>query len=250
MLGMKPNPRLFPLLALLVISPVLHADMLSDLTARAEGGDVVAQLELAGMYAKGEGGVPKDNATATKWFLKAAEQGDGAAEFSMGQKYLKGDGVTRDTTEGVKWLTKSAEHGNAEAQLALGGLHIGGRGVRKNSSEAAKWYFMAATGGNPTAQCQMARMHMTGAGVAKDDVEAYKWANVAVAKGDIPAKAVVSFLERRMAPDQIADGQKRSADFLSGKTPDPSLDIPDAVPPDEPAEAPVVPVPTTPAEPE
>ena len=104
---MKPNPRLFPLLALLAVSPPLHADVISDLTARAEKGEVAAQLELAGIYTKGEG-VPKDNTAATKWFLKAAEQGDGAAEFSMGRKYLKGEGVAKDTTEAVKWLTKSS----------------------------------------------------------------------------------------------------------------------------------------------
>lgn len=243
---MKPPPRLFPLLALLATAP-LQADMISDLTARAEKGEVAAQLELAALYSKGEG-VTKDEATAAKWVQKAAEQGDGAAEFALGQKYLKGQGVKKDTEEATKWFVKSAERGNAEAQLALGGLYIGGKGVRKNSTEAAKWYSLAAKGGNPAAQCQLARMHMAGSGVTKDDVEAYKWASAAVSKGDNPAKLVVSFLEGHMTPDKIAEGKQRSADFLSGKAEDKSLDIPDAVPPDEPI--PEVTVPPTAPEPQ
>ena len=74
MVVMKANSSLFLALACL-ISPISVADVVSDLTARAEKGEAAAQLELAEIYAKGEA-VAKDQGAATQWILKAAGQGD------------------------------------------------------------------------------------------------------------------------------------------------------------------------------
>ncbi len=189
---MKINQSFFLIAALLAADPA-SGDIVSDLVGRAEQGEVAAQLELAGIYAKGEG-VPKDHAAAVKWFTKAAEQG------------------------------------NAEARMILGGIYIAGKGVLKNSTEAAKWFLLAAEQGNAAAQCQIGRMHLTGAGVTKDDVEAYKWSNLASAQGDVAAKRVRVFLEGRMTPEQIAEGQQRARDFLEKKTPEKPSDLPAAIP--------------------
>jgi TPR repeat protein len=186
---MKANPGYLLILAMLT-APLAHGDGVADLVAKAESGDVAAQLELSGIYAKGEG-------------------------------------VTKDAAAAVKWLTKAAEQGNAEAQLKLGGVYIGGRGVPKNSTEAAKWITLSANQGNAAAQCQLGRMHLTGAGVPKDDVDAYKWANLAATQGDPAAKKVLAFLIIRMTPGQIKDGTQRSQDFLDSKNAaDKPLDLP------------------------
>lgn len=170
-----------PLLLAFLALPVAHADVITDLTARAEKGEAPAQLELAGLLARGEG-------------------------------------TTRNMDEAVKWYAKAAEQGSGEAQMKLGSLYIGGKsGVRKNSAEAAKWFTLSAQGGNAAAQCQLARMHMTGAGVAKDDVEAYKWATLAAAREDKAAVKIVSFLDQRMTADQTADARKRATEFKDGK---------------------------------
>ena len=50
-------------------------------------------------------------------------------------------------------------------------------------------------------------------GVRKDYVEAYKWYNLAAAQGNELAKNFKESVARRMTAEQIAEAQKRSADF-------------------------------------
>jgi len=185
---MKTNPSLMVVLALLA-APLAHGDAVSDLTAKAEEGEVAAQLELAGLYAKGQG-------------------------------------VRTDMAEALKWYTKAAGQGNVEAQMKLGGMYIAGKVVRKDSAEAAKWFMMAADSGNAAAQCQMGRMHMVGAGVAKDDVEAYKWASLAAAQNDPAAKQVLVFLARRMTREQITFVQTQSREYQKTKAAEKTLQLP------------------------
>ena len=196
---MKPASGLFLLIALFSI-PAAMGDPSTELIAKAEAGDIAAQMELATQYATGEG-------------------------------------AAKNMPESLKWLSKAAEQGNSEAQMKLGGIYIGGRGVKKSSSEAAKWFMMSAMAGNPAAQVQIARMHMTGGGVLKDDVEAYKWANLAGTQGDPAAKKIIVFLEQKMSSVQIADGQTRSREFLEMKEVEKTLTLPDGIPvlPTEPA---------------
>lgn len=195
---MKVKPRYLLILAMMAAS-LSYGEGVVELVAKAQKGDAAAQLELGGIYSKGEG-------------------------------------VTKDMAEAVKWLTKAAEQGNVEAQMKLGGMYAGGRGVLRNSTEAAKWFTMSANLGNAAAQCQLGRMHLTGAGVPKDDVEAYKWVNLAANQGDPAAKKVIAFLMIRMTPVQIADAKQRSQDFLDAKNAAIPLDLP-ADTPEIPVEA-------------
>ncbi len=155
----------------LLAMPAVRADLVADLTPKAEAGDLVSQVELAKIY----------------------EQGTGA---------------TKSVKEAAKWYVKAAEQGNLEAQLALGAIYFRGQGIPKDSREAAKWLLMAATQGNVGAQCQMARLHMMGAGVPKDDIEAYKWAYLAAGQGDLSAKKVIMILELRMSPEEILQAKE------------------------------------------
>lgn len=237
--GMRITPCTFWVFALLA-SGLSQADVISDLTGRAENGEVVAQLELAGIYSKGEG-VAKDQAAAAQWVLKAAEQGDVKAQIQLGHRYLKGEGVMKNSENALKWFSKAAESGSAEAQMALGGVYLAGKGVKRNSSEAAKWFTMAAGQGSASAQCQLARMHMTGAGVSKDDLEAYKWASLAAKQGDREAKVVIHYLERKMMPEQLAILQKRSSGSIDSKEMDKAIFLPADIPESLPTELPVVP---------
>ncbi len=157
----------------LLAMPALRADLVSDLTAKADAGDPIAQVELGNVYAKGEG-------------------------------------AAKNLKDAAKWYAKAAEQGNLEAQLGLGAIYIKGQGVPKDSREAAKWYLKAAEQGNADAQCQVARMHMAGAGVPKDDVEAYKWSSVAAAQGNPAAKTVLMVLEKRMTKVQVAKARELS----------------------------------------
>lgn len=68
----------------------------------------------------GRNGVSKDYAEAVKWYRKAAEQGDAAAQCNLGFCYYYGKDVLQNYTEAVKWYRKAAEQGNARAQRILG----------------------------------------------------------------------------------------------------------------------------------
>lgn len=239
MVLMKANPSLFLLLALLT-SPVSSADMVSDLVGRAEKGDAVAQLELAEIYAKGEG-VAKDQGAATQWILKAATQGDVRAQVMLGHRYLKGEGVPKNADEAVKWFSTAAELGSGEAQMALGVIYLAGKGVKRSSADAAKWFMMSAEQGNPAAQCQIGRMHMTGAGISLDVIEAYKWSYLAAAQGDAAAKNIIVVLKRKMTPKQVEFGQQLARDFLDMKKAEKTLKLPADVPEVLPTELPVEP---------
>lgn len=76
---------------------------------------LTAQNNLGNMYATGRGIAPND-AEATKWFRKAAEQGFGDAQYNLGLMYANGRGVPRDASEAAKWIARAAEQGVVDAQ--------------------------------------------------------------------------------------------------------------------------------------
>ena len=53
----------------------------------ANKGDLIAQYETGRAYANGEG-VPKNDAKAVDWFLKAAAQGEQTSQFNLGILYF------------------------------------------------------------------------------------------------------------------------------------------------------------------
>ena len=81
----------------------------------AEQGDVVAQHDLGGAYARGEG-VPQNYAEAVTWFRRAAEQGHAAAQFALGVAYSHGEGVAQDYASAHMWANLAAAQGHADAR--------------------------------------------------------------------------------------------------------------------------------------
>ena len=136
------------------------------------------QAEAASDYHNGEG-VPKDEAEAAKWYRKAAEQGYAEAQCDLGLCYHKGEGVPKDKRESVIWYWKAAEQGLAEAQYNLGYAYA------------------------------------NGAGVTKDYLEAYAWYNLAAANGSEGGKLSRDELERKLLPQQVAEGQKRTKELAA-----------------------------------
>lgn len=90
----------------------------AELRAAAEQGDQKAQFNLGVRYYKGEG-VEQNYAEAVKWFRKAAQQGDAKAQYDLGVCYYEGEGVEQNYAEAVKWFQKAAQQGNASAQYNL-----------------------------------------------------------------------------------------------------------------------------------
>ena len=69
---------------------------------------------------------------------RSAEQGDANAQYNLGNRYRKGEGVPQDDKEAVKWFRKSAEQGDASAQCNLGVMYYLGEGVPQDYKEAVR----------------------------------------------------------------------------------------------------------------
>ena len=89
--------------------------------ARAELGDVVAQYDLARIYARRDY-VALDNKKAMYWYSRAAEQGDALAQYNLGVMYHKGQGIPQDHGKAIYWYAKAAKRGIFQARANLEAL--------------------------------------------------------------------------------------------------------------------------------
>jgi hypothetical protein len=87
---------------------------------------------------------------------KVAEQGDPAAQFSLGARYATGEEVTQDYTEAVRWFTLAAEQGHILAQATLGAYYWAGRGVPQDLTKAYYWSVLAQAGGDQASKYRVA----------------------------------------------------------------------------------------------
>ena len=115
------------------------SNSIAELLKLAESGDAQAQFKLGKRYGKGDG-VATNAVEAVKWYRKAADQGNTDAQFYLGECCFFGCGVATNKEEGVKWLQKSATQGNVYALEFLGDCYEYGIGVEKNEAEAVRLY--------------------------------------------------------------------------------------------------------------
>ena len=100
----------------------------------------------------------KDYANARAVYQQAAEAGNGAAMFGMGNLYFAGEGVNKDPAQAAAWFQKGATAGNSESMLYLGILYDGGLGVPDDPAQAKKWYKSSIAAGNVGAQALLDMM--------------------------------------------------------------------------------------------
>src|ERR1035437_373053 len=145
-----------------------------SIKVKAEQGNAAAQYSLGCAYFKGDG-VVQNQVEAVNWFRKAAEQNYTNAQNDLGFCYAFGRGVATNMVEAAKWFRKAADQGQANAELSLGFAYKNGEGVTKDSVEAVRWYRKAAEQGLGNAQFCMGDFYREGNGVTKDEIEAVKW---------------------------------------------------------------------------
>jgi TPR repeat protein len=160
----------------------------------AEQGNGRAQNAVGNDYANGTGGVEKNLEEALRWYRKSAEQECGYGQNSMGWCYEWGKGVEKDMEEAVKWYRKSAEQGCANGQISFGNCYLNGKGVEKNMAEAVKWYRKSAEQGNPRGQFLLGAFYLQGVGVEKDMVEGVKWLRASAEQGNCFAQNCIGAL--------------------------------------------------------
>lgn len=126
----------------------------------AEGGNALAQNNLAAMLEAGEGALPRNPQEAARLYRLAADQGFPAGQANLGTLYAFGrGGLARDDREAVRLFQLAAEQEDAQAQTGLGVMYAEGRGgVPRNSKEAARMWRLAADQGSVESRNNLRKM--------------------------------------------------------------------------------------------
>ncbi|MBL9138687.1 MAG: sel1 repeat family protein, partial [Verrucomicrobiales bacterium] len=169
----------------------------SALQIAAKNGDAEAQLKLGRMYRDGTDGLEKDLAKACEWWLKAALQGNAAAQGQLGRAYMRGLGVSADSTEAVKWFREGARNGDPWAQLFLGDAYEFGHGpLKKDQQLAVTWWTKSMMKGIPRAQMLVGRAYALGEGVNQNLAESIRLTTLAAKGGDPHAQCALGVAYR------------------------------------------------------
>lgn len=121
-----------------------------DLIRRARAGDIMSQRLLGDRYERGNG-ISRNFHLAAKWYRKAAAKGDAISQRNLGYFHESGFLGDKDYAKAEKWYRKAAEQGDTEAQRSLAFIYESGLTGQIDAAEAAKWRERAdgRTAGNP-----------------------------------------------------------------------------------------------------
>ncbi len=157
-----------------------------EFTRLAQGGNRLAQFNLAVMHANNE--VP-DASTQTALLLLrvAAERGLTQAMYALGESYETGTLTPKDLAASAQWYRRAADAGHDAAAVAIATAYYLGRGVAHDDALAARYFLQAANAGDVGAQYIYASMCETGTGIARDRRLAQYWYAIAARNGDIGA---------------------------------------------------------------
>ena len=154
---------------------------------------------------------PGVSPTITPAAMKAAEDGDPEAQFTVANSMLADAELNLAySAKAVEFLQRAAEQGHKRAMLRLGLLHRVGVGALQNYALAAKWIETAATLGEPQAMLELGRLYRDGIGVQKDMVRAYVWLNRAAAGHDPDAAREREEVARTLTAAELKEAQNQS----------------------------------------
>lgn len=114
-----------------------------------------------------------------------------------------------------------AHKGNPIAQFVLGSRYERGDGVEQNYREAASWYLKAAEQGDRDAQYHLGLMHYHGRGMKKAPLEAYMWFEIAAANGYEEARSEITSLDGELSPAMVQEAQNRARAWMRAYPGDP-----------------------------
>lgn len=151
---------------------------LKELTQKAESGDARAMMVLATNYLHGKDYTTPDLAQAVTWFNRAAESGEPAAAFILGDIFArKGDQGTAQE----HYQKAYAEYGklapeNTNALYWMGYMEQNGLGTEKNPASGIARLEQAADAGNEWAWAQLFKTYAKGIGTEVDMPKAVSYA--------------------------------------------------------------------------
>ena len=186
-----------------------HERALPIVELAANDGNSKAQSTLCIAYRLGRG-VPEDKAAAFGWCLKAGEQGDSEAQYSMG-RICAAAGRFGGNAIASLWFRKAAEQGHIDAQFALGEMYASPRPVTAGEDgnaleNAIDWYRKAAGQGHAQAQFRLGVVFERGPiRPAAEEGDAIKWICMASEQGLAEAQVRLG--------DKFAEGDGVSQDY-------------------------------------
>jgi TPR repeat protein len=156
----------------------------------------------------------KDYVKSLPLLNKAAEAGNAAAMYDLGELYYYGQGVPQDYARARAWYQKAAVAGSALAMADLGYLYEHGFGVAQDYAQACTWYQKAADAGNGDAMNNLGMLYANGWGVARDDAQAREWLQKAAGIGNASAR---DNLNRLFSNTEVSETDKINALFKLGR---------------------------------
>ena len=136
---------------------------------------------------------------------KKAENGNAAAQTTLGIMYFTGQAISKDASgkvlstdpaKAAAWFHRAALQGNSDAQYNLGLMYLMGQGgLTKDSVKAVEFFLEAALQGNADAQNNLGVMYHMGEGVEQDNSEAKKWYAKSAAQGHVDAQTNLEAVE-------------------------------------------------------
>lgn len=103
------------------------------------------------------------------------------------------------------------------AAMLICSLHSFAQSKEDNSVASLAQTRAKAEMGDQDSQVRLGKIYEIGEGAPQDYVQAYKWYNIAAATGQRNAAPLRNLLAGKMTPEQIAEGQKASIEFLEAK---------------------------------
>ncbi|MDO4223075.1 MAG: tetratricopeptide repeat protein [Acinetobacter sp.] len=117
---------------------------------------------------------------------QAAKAGNAAAQFYLGSRLQRGQGVQQDNAQAFTWFKAAADQGLASAQLNVGRMYADGVGVKKDETLARKYFEKAASNGDNRASYNLAVMEEK----KKNFVNAYQWYELSTRDGMLDNKVI------------------------------------------------------------
>lgn len=150
------------------------------LAARAETGDTKAMLQLGSRYLTGGDYTPQSLEKAVTWFTRAAESGEAAAAYVLGEVFAKQGNTAvsgRSYARAYELYAKRAESGtDAEALYWLGFMQQNGIGCERDTAAGISHLEQAAQLGSAWALTQLFKTYYNGIGTERDTARAYTYA--------------------------------------------------------------------------
>jgi hypothetical protein len=121
-----------------------------------------------------------------------AENGNPSAQYSLGIRYQKGDGVSQDDKLARKWLEKAAAQGNAEAKAVLADLPTFGPDIQPSGLSITNLPSGSLTASNETGSAFLARRAAEGSADAEFALAiSYLYGNGGLKKDSSKAKQLL-----------------------------------------------------------